>query len=69
MIQLGDLDQLGDFTNINQIILDKEVSSVNYYTLRGERVTFTRFVSSGVYLKETIYTDGTKDVTKIFMNE
>ena len=61
-------DVLRDLTNVNHVNLDKNIIDVKYYTLRGERMTFNRFVSNGIYLKETIYSDGTKDVTKVFIN-
>lgn len=63
------LDKVSDLPNICHVMLDKTIIDVNYYTLRGERMTFNRFVSDGIYLKETIYSDGTKDVTKVFINK
>lgn len=68
-IPLNVIDEIRDLSNINHVILDKQVISTKYYTLRGERLSFTRFVGSGVYLKETLYTDGTKEITKIFISE
>ena len=69
MIPLDLQSKIRDLTDVSHVILDKQVMSTNYYTLRGERLSFTRFVGSGVYLKETLYTDGTKEVTKIFISE
>ena len=69
MIPLGDIDELSNLSNISHVILDKTIIDVKYYTLRGERMIFNRYVSGGMYLKETLYSDGTKDVTKIFISE
>ena len=69
MIPLGDIDELSDLSNIGHVMLDKTIIDVKYYTLRGERMIFNRYVSGGMYLKETLYSDGTKDVTKIFISE
>ena len=69
MIPLDLQSKIRDLTDVSHVILDKQVISTKYYTLRGERLSFTRFVGSGVYLKETLYTDGTKEVTKIFISE
>jgi hypothetical protein len=62
-------DVLRDLPNVSHVNLDKNIIDVKYYTLRGERMTFNRYVSGGMYLKETLYSDGTKDVTKIFISE
>jgi hypothetical protein len=62
-------DILRDLSNVSHVNLDKNIIDVKYYTLRGERMTFNRFVSDGIYLKETTYSDGTKEVTKVFINE
>jgi hypothetical protein len=69
MIPLDLQFKIRDLTDVSHVILDKQVISTKYYTLRGERLSFTRFVGSGVYLKETLYTDGTKEITKIFISE
>lgn len=63
------INTLKDFVDLDVLDLNKTVIDVRYYTLRGERITFNRYLSNGVYLKETLYSDGTKDMVKIFINE
>ncbi len=63
------INTLKDLADLDVLDLDKTVTDVKYYTLRGERVTFNRYLSDGVYIKETVYSDGTRDVIKIFVNE
>jgi hypothetical protein len=63
------VNTLKDFVDLDVLDLNKTVIDVRYYTLRGERLTFNRYLSNGVYLKETLYSDGTKDMVKIFINE
>ena len=46
----------------------KDVVSIKYYTLRGEQVVLNTHLSKGVYLKETLYSDGTKEIIKIFVS-
>ena len=63
------VNTLKDFVNLDVLDINKTVIDVRYYTLRGERITFNRYLSNGIYLKETLYSDGTKDMVKIFINE
>ena len=63
------LDEVSDLLNINHVMLDKTIIDVNYYTLRGVEVTYTRSLSNGIYLQETLFSDGTREVKKIFMGE
>jgi hypothetical protein len=69
MIPLDLQSKIRDLTDVNHVILDKQILSTKYYTLRGVEVTYTRSLSDGVYIKETIYSDGTRDVIKIFISE
>ena len=68
-IPLNVIDEIRDLSNINHVILDKQIISTKYYTLRGVEVTYTRSLSNGIYLQETLFSDGTRDVSKIFINE
>jgi hypothetical protein len=69
MVPLDLQSKIRDLTDVSHVILDKQVISTKYYTLRGVEVTYTRSLSDGVYIKETIYSDGTRDVIKIFISE
>jgi len=68
-IPLTVMDEIRDLSNINHVILDKQIMSIKYYTLRGVEVTYTRSLSNGIYLQETLFSDGTREVKKIFMGE
>jgi len=68
-IPLTVMDEIRDLSNINHVILYKKVISTKYYTLRGVEVTYTRSLSNGIYIQETLFSDGTRDVSKIFINE
>ena len=63
------MDEIRDLSNINHVILDKQIISTKYYSLRGVEVTYTRSLSNGIYIQETLFSDGTRDVSKIFINE
>jgi len=69
MIPLDLQTKIRDLTDVNHVILDKQVISTKYYTLRGVEVTYTRNISNGIYLQETLFSDGTREVKKIFMRE
>lgn len=68
-IPLTVMDEIRDLSNINHVILDKQIISTKYYSLRGVEVTYTRNLSNGIYIQETLFSDGTRDVSKIFINE
>jgi len=68
-IPLTVIYEIRDLSNINHVILDKQIMSTKYYTLRGVEVTYTRSLSNGIYLQETLFSDGTREVKKIFMGE
>ena len=69
MVPLDLQTKIRDLTDVNHVILDKQVISTKYYTLRGVEVTYTRSLSNGIYLQETLFSDGTREVKKIFMGE
>ena len=69
MVPLDLQTKIRDLTDVNHVILDKQVISTKYYTLRGVEVTYTRNISNGIYLQETLFSDGTREVKKIFMGE
>ena len=69
MIPLDLQSKIRDLTDVSHVILDKQVISTKYYTLRGVEVTYTRNISNGIYLQETLFSDGTREVKKIFMGE
>lgn len=53
---------VGGGTSVNDIKTEKEIQSVEYYTLTGIKVEQP---VSGVSVKKVIYTDGSNDVSKI----
>ena len=69
MIPLDLQTKIRDLTDVNHVTLDKQIISTKYYTLRGVEVTYTRSISNGIYLQETLFSDGTREVNKIFMGE
>ena len=69
MIPLDLQSKIRDLTDVNHVMLDKQTISTKYYTLRGVEVTYTRSLSNGIYLQETLFSDGTREVNKIFMGE
>ena len=52
-------------TIINSTNINKEIREVNYYSLRGVKVIYNHNISSGVYIRETIYSDGTREIMKV----
>jgi len=69
MIPLDLQSKIRDLTDVSHVILGKQIISTKYYTLRGVEVTYTRSISNGIYLQETLFSDGTREVKKIFMGE
>ena len=69
MIPLDLQSKIRDLTDVSHVILDKQVINTKYYTLRGVEVTYTRNISNGIYLQETLFSDGTREVKKIFIGE
>ena len=62
-------DQLSELLNVNHIKIDKQIIGRNYYSLRGVQVTYTQGLSNGIYLQETLFSDGTREIKKVFMGE
>ncbi len=69
IIPLDLQSKIRDLTDVNRVILDKQIIHTKYYTLRGVEVTYTHNISNGIYLQETLFSDGTREVNKIFMRE
>lgn len=69
MIPLDLQSKIRDLTDVNHVILDKQIIRTKYYTLRGVEVIYTHSISNGIYLQETLFSDGTREVNKIFMRE
>ena len=69
MIPIETVDKLSEALNVNHVILDKKIINVNYYSLRGVQVTYTQGLSNGIYLQETLFSDGTREIKKVFMGE
>ena len=74
IIEIGSIplqvsDQLSELLNVNHIKIDKQIIGRNYYSLRGVQVTYTQGLSNGIYLQETLFSDGTREINKVFMGE
>ena len=69
MIPIETIDKLSEVLNVNHVILDKQIIGVNYYSLRGVQVTYSQSLSNGIYLQETLFSDGTREIKKVFMGE
>ncbi len=63
------LDLQSKIRDLTDVILDKQIIHTKYYTLRGVEVIYTHSISNGIYLQETLFSDGTREVNKIFMRE
>ncbi len=69
MIPLDLQSKIRDLTDVNHVMLDKQIIHTKYYTLRGVEVIYAHGISNGMYLQETLFSDGTREVNKIFMGE
>lgn len=69
MVPIETIDKLSEVLNVNHVILDKKIIGVNYYSLRGVQVTYSQSLSNGIYLQETLFSDGTREIKKIYMGK